>query len=90
MALRNWFIQHGGAPKAINLISVGAHARRSRLLFEKAFGGDTRVGVIAVEDRSYDGSHWWKSSAGVRAVLDEMITYSYARFLFFPSREPSP
>lgn len=87
VALRDWFQAHGGAPKAINLITVGAHARRSRLLFEKAFGNDTRVGVIAVKDRSYDPNHWWKSSAGVRAVLDEMIAYGYARFLFSPSRE---
>lgn len=87
--LRDWFRQHGGVPKAINLISVGAHARRSRLMLEKAFGGGTRVGIIDVADRSYDPHHWWKSSAGVRAVLDELIAYGYARFLFFPSREAS-
>jgi uncharacterized SAM-binding protein YcdF (DUF218 family) len=85
VALRNWLLQHGAAPKAINLISVGAHARRSRLMFEKAFGSGTRVGVVNVQDRAYDPHHWWKSSAGVREVLDEMIAYGYARFLFFPS-----
>ena len=87
VALRNWFIRHAGVPKAINLISVGAHARRSRLMFEKAFGSGPRVGVINVEDGDYDPHHWWKSSAGVRAVLDETIAYGYARFLFFPSQE---
>lgn len=89
IALRNWFIQHGDAPKAINLISVGAHARRSRLMFEKAFGG-TRVGIINVQDRDYDPHHWWKSSAGVRSVLDEMIAYGYARLLFFPASVDLP
>jgi hypothetical protein len=84
VALQNWLLQHGVIPKDINLISVGAHARRSRLLFEKAFGRNTRVGIIAVEDRNYDPSHWWKSSEGVRAVVDEMIAYCYARFLFSP------
>jgi len=84
MALRSWFRQRGDVPKAINLISVGAHARRSRLLFEKAFGSGTRVGVLNIADRAYDPRHWWRSSQGVRSVLDEMIAYGYARFLFFP------
>jgi uncharacterized SAM-binding protein YcdF (DUF218 family) len=87
VALQNWLRQHNAIPGEINLISVGAHARRSRLLFEKAFGNSTRVGIIAVEDRSYDPRHWWKSSQGVRSVVDEMIAYGYARFLFSPSRE---
>lgn len=90
VALRSWLRQHGAIPKEINLISVGAHARRSRLLFEKAFGTGTRVGIVAVEDRSYDPSHWWKSSQGVRSVVDEMIAYCYARFLFRPPREQLP
>ena len=89
VALQDWFRQHGGAPTAINLISLGAHARRSRLMFEKAFGAGTRVGVINVEDRDFDPRHWWASSQGVRTVLDEMIAYGYARFLFFPSGEAS-
>jgi hypothetical protein len=90
VALKNWLRQHGAIPKDINLISVGAHARRSRLLFEKAFGGGTRVGIIAVEDRDYDPGHWWKSSQGVRSVVDETIAYCYARFLYSPPRERLP
>ena len=43
-----------------------------------------------VADRDYDPRHWWKSSQGVRSVLDEMIAYGYARFLFSTSAEPSP
>jgi hypothetical protein len=87
VALQTWLRQHGAIPKDINLISVGAHARRSRLLFEKTFGSNTRVGIITVEDRSYDPRHWWKSSQGVRSVVDEMIAYGYARFLFSPPRQ---
>ena len=89
-ALRNWFREHGNVPKAINLISMGAHARRSRLMFEKAFGSGTPVGVMDIPDRDYDPRHWWKSSQGVRSVLDEMIAYGYARFLFSASAEASP
>jgi len=70
IALRNWFREHGDVPKTINLISVGAHARRSRLMFEKAFSSGTPVGVMDIQDRDYDPRHWWKSSQGVRSVLD--------------------
>jgi len=85
VALSNWLRQQGTLPKEINLISLGAHARRSRLLFEKAFGKSTRVGIIAVEDRNYDPGHWWKTSEGVRSVISETIAYGYARLLFSPT-----
>jgi uncharacterized SAM-binding protein YcdF (DUF218 family) len=86
VALRQWLHDHGIIPKDINLISVGPHARRSRLLFGEAFGGDTQVGITAIQDRDYDPKHWWRSSQGVRAVIGEAIAYGYARFLFFPPR----
>lgn len=86
-ALRDWFRQHGAIPKAIDLMSVGPHARRSRLMFQEAFGKGTRVGIVSIEDRDYNPRRWWTSSAGVRTVLDEMIAYGYARFLFSPPRK---
>lgn len=90
VALQKWLRQHSTIPNDINLISVGAHARRSRLLFEKAFGNGTRVGITAIEDRNYDPNHWWRSSQGVRLVVDEAIAYCYARLLFSASRESLP
>jgi hypothetical protein len=87
VALKNWLSRHGTVPRNLNLISVGAHSRRSRLLFEKAFGGGTRVGIIAIADRGYDPNHWWRSSQGFRMVTDEMIAYCYARLLFYAPRE---
>jgi hypothetical protein len=66
----------------INLVSLGVHARRSQLLFQKAFGEDSRVGIIAIENREYDSRVWWKFSAGVRTVIDEFIAYIYALVVF--------
>jgi len=79
VALKNWLDQHGAAETNFNIISFGPHSRRSRLLFEKALGRSCRVGVTTIENEDYDGRRWWKSSAGVRAVIDEMIAYWYAR-----------
>ena len=85
LALKQWLQQHNAMPAELNLISLGAHARRSRLLFEKAFGQDARVGIIALENQDYDPEHWWKSSQGVRTVTDELIAYGYARLVFHPA-----
>jgi hypothetical protein len=82
VALRNRLHQQTSHEAGINLVSVGAHARRSRLLFQKAFGEDLRVGIIAIENRGYDPKCWWKSSSGVRTVVDELIAYIYALVVF--------
>jgi uncharacterized SAM-binding protein YcdF (DUF218 family) len=84
MAVRNWMEKQGLDVHAIDVGTLGPHARRSRLLFQRAFGKDVRVGVISFEDQDYDPAHWWRSSAGVREVPFEMVAYLYVKFLFKP------
>ena len=86
LTLKEFFQKDGKVVKKINLISLGAHSRRSRMLFEQAFGSDTKVGIIAIEDQDYDATQWWKSSQGFRSVTDELIAYVYARLFFSPAR----
>lgn len=85
VALRKWVDEHGTQVTRINLLTVGPHARRSRLLFQKSFGKDMPIGVLAITEPDYDTRYWWRSSRGFRAVTDEAIAYLYARFLFRPS-----
>ena len=87
VALKNWLRQHGVAETNFNVVSIGAHSRRTRLLFDRALGKGCRVGIIAIENRDYDSKRWWESSEGVRTVTDEMIVYWYARLLFRPSKQ---
>jgi hypothetical protein len=82
MALKQWLGAHGRAVSKVNLMSVGAHSRRSRLLFHKAFGDEVKVGIVALEDREFEPDRWWTSSAGFRSVTGEWVAYLYARFLF--------
>jgi hypothetical protein len=82
VALRKWLDEHGTQVTRINLLTVGPHARRSRLLFQKSFGKDMPIGVLAIPESDYDARHWWRSSRGFRSVTDEAIAYLYARFLF--------
>jgi hypothetical protein len=84
LAAKAWLKEQGLTPKCINVATVGPHARRSRLLYQKAFGKDVRIGVIALEDRAYNSAHWWRYSEGVREVIGEGIAYVYARIFFHP------
>ena len=86
LALREWFDASGECPSAINVVTLGVHARRTRLLFRRAFGRSTDVGIIAIENREYDQEKWWRYSEGVKEVLSEGAAYIYAKFLFFPEK----
>ena len=84
LALRQWLQQNKLAVRSINVITEDLHARRSRLLFQKALGDDVTVGIISVPTVDYDAKHWWRYSQGLEDVLKEGFAYLYARFLFHP------
>lgn len=90
VALRTWLQQHRVPVRAINIVTDDVHARRTRLLFQAAFGPRVAIGIIAVPPSEYDGARWWCTSAGVRAVVGEAIAYLYARFLFAPPAPLTP
>jgi hypothetical protein len=86
-SLKRWMDDHRMAPTKVNLMTLGPHARRSRLIYEKALGKGIVVGVTAVPSRDFDPAHWWTSSQGVRIVIGEALAYAYARLLFYPPRQ---
>lgn len=86
VALRDWLHEHNMHVHSINVLTEDAHARRTRLLYQKAFGRNVTVGVIAVSNPDYDPTQWWRYSDGVREVIGESSAYIYARFFFYPSR----
>jgi len=86
IALRDWFHQHNVRVQSINVVTEGTHARRTRLLFEKALGSNVAVGVIAVPSPDFDARRWWRYSEGVEEVVTEGVAYLYAKFFFRPSR----
>jgi uncharacterized SAM-binding protein YcdF (DUF218 family) len=88
VALRTWFRDHNMAVPGINIVTEDLHARRSRLLFQKAFGKDVQVGIIAVANVDYPANRWWHYSEGLKDVVSEFAAYLYARLLFF-SPEPT-
>jgi uncharacterized SAM-binding protein YcdF (DUF218 family) len=84
LALRTWLREHALGVHSLNVLTEDAHARRTWLLFQEALGPDIKVGIISVPNPDYDARHWWRSSEGVREVIDESIAYVYAKFFFWP------
>lgn len=66
--------------KSANLYTVGAHARRSYLLFRVVFGKNYPLGIISVEPPGYHLEHWYTYSAGFKHVTMEFISWIYAQF----------
>lgn len=84
LEVKKWLARSGNGVQRIDIYSLGPHARRTRLIYGKAFGRDVSIGIISAEDFRYDTQAWWDSSGGVRTILDEAIAYIYARLLFKP------
>jgi uncharacterized SAM-binding protein YcdF (DUF218 family) len=88
IALRNWFRDHNMPVRSFNVLTEDFHARRTRLLYQKAFGKEVAIGLIAVLNPDYDSKHWWRYSDGVREAISESVAYIYARLFFHPSETP--
>ena len=82
VALREWLREHHEHIQSFNVVTEDAHGRRSRLMFEKAFGPGVKVGVISVRSPDFDAKHWWYYSEGAEEIVQETLAYCYAKFLF--------
>lgn len=83
LAVKKRISEMGLDPSSMDLISLGAHSRRTWLMFKKVFPS-TNVGIITLKPKDYDINRWWQSSAGVRDIISEALAYFYARFIFRP------
>jgi hypothetical protein len=54
------------------------------MLFKRAFGPKTEIGVITLKTADDETTKWWQTSAGVRDIMDESIAYLYAALIFHP------
>jgi uncharacterized SAM-binding protein YcdF (DUF218 family) len=84
VVLRDSAQQLGITLDAIDLFSSGAHSRRSRLLFQMAFGQEVRIGVLAGRPDDYDPEAWWRSSSGVESMVFQSIGLLWVKCCFWP------
>lgn len=82
--VREWAKRSGLTVDALDVFSLGTHARRSRLLYRLAFGPNVEVGVFAARSSEYDADTWWRTSTGARDVLDQAIALLWVKCFFWP------
>jgi hypothetical protein len=82
LAVKHWLRGTGILVKGLNVFTLGTHARKSFVLFGRAFGPDQRLGVIAGTEHTYNPTSWWLSARGIHVVTRKTIGYLYA--LFWP------
>ena len=85
VALRDFFVLHHLPVTRINIVTENTHARRTRLVFQKALGPGIKVGILAAQNPDYDPAKWWRYSEGTKDVATEALSYVYARLFFHPS-----
>lgn len=80
----------GIQPAAINVFTLKAHARRSRLIFAKVFHPMIKVGVIAWTPPDFEGTRWWQSSERAEEVIKETAGYTFELLFNSGRRSNSP
>lgn len=74
-ALSEYFKNHPdlSQEKRVNIITLGTHGRRSRIIFKEELGPDWQVGVISLPDPLDQPSKWFLRSRSAKDVLSELI-----------------
>jgi len=72
---RNWMIKNRPETKAVNIFTIGVHARRSQVSYQKALGRQVKVGVIVGTQTAYIPWRWWMSPTGIKLVFRNFIGF---------------
>jgi hypothetical protein len=89
VTVRDWLAQHAIASPRIEVVTLGPHARRSRLLYAIAFGPGTEIGVVAAAPDAYEPERWWATSEGTKSVIGEALGWAWTRCCFAPGERGS-
>ena len=81
LAVRRAMESRGILRGSANVFTLNAHARRSRLVFARALGSETRVGVVSWFPKVYTPGPWWHSSERAEDFLKESAGYLFERLL---------
>lgn len=77
VATRKALEARGIRVSGINVFTKSAHARRSRLLFDKVFGREVEVGVIGWLPPGHGEGSWRSSTERAESFLQESVGYAY-------------
>jgi hypothetical protein len=82
--IKEWLRINTPGPKhALTVFSQGPHARRSYILYKKAFGTSADIGIISCPTGSFDSSNWWQTRTGWESILYETAGLIYASIIIW-------
>lgn len=87
--VRDWIARQAMPVPAIEVYTVGVHARRTRLLYRMAFGEDTQVGIVAGKPQEGDLARWWTRSDSAKDVAMEIFSLAWTQCCFWPAERGS-
>ena len=84
VTLRDWLAAQHIPVTRLDIVTLGPHGRRSRRLYQLAFGSGVAIGIVSATPTDYDPQHWWASSEGAKSVLGEAIGWGWSVCCFAP------
>jgi hypothetical protein len=81
VAARGALQTRGLHSETINVLTLGPHARRSRLVYAKVFAPAAQVGVIPWAPSYYKTEPWWRSRGRTKCLLKEILGYPFEALL---------
>lgn len=73
LAAREALQRAGVHPRAVDVFTRGAHARRSHMVYEKVFGKEARIGIVCWQPPGFADHPWWDSSERALDFLKESV-----------------
>ena len=81
LAFRNYLARSNYPVKAINVFTLGVHARKSHLLYQRALRPGIKVGVISAIHCKRSYGPWWLTLSGIYGMFKNSIAYLDALLL---------
>jgi len=69
LAFRDWLKQTNSDISGINIVSMGAHARRTWMIYNKILKEKYPIGIIALHDNIYTQSRIYRLFKNIRETL---------------------
>lgn len=84
VAAGEWVREAGPGITAVNLVTEGNHARRSRRLYRAAMPAGVEVGVITFEPSVFDSRKRFFLTCSQRSNMYQLNAYVFTRIFFYP------
>jgi hypothetical protein len=78
VAARDWLMRERPDVEAVDVFTLGVHARKSYGIFRKVFEPRFTVGIIAATESAYAPGRWWASRAGWYIVVRNTLGYLHS------------